>query len=193
MNADSGELAGATQEIVGGLSNGLTVDGVLVVVTNASARVFKPPSAKGAHKSWDDFLCYSASICKFEAHTSALVGLFGDGTAKAFSLPGLKEIVSVDVSNTLDLRRIAEAMITPTGFIFGWKGPSEVAALNIWGTHQDLYDPQHQSFAVTEPAQDTITRQAFQPRSSDSCETYDLEFAVDCRNYPCNTSRYGQA
>lgn len=111
---------------------------MLVVVTLSGARIFKPASAKGAHKSWDDVLCDQASVVQFEAHTYALLGLFGNGCAKMFSIPGLKEIASVDVSRYLDVRRLSEAIITPTGFIFGWIGPSELAMLNIWGAGQDL-------------------------------------------------------
>ncbi|KAL9128366.1 MAG: hypothetical protein Q9217_002945 [Psora testacea] len=138
INIDTGEPADATQEVVGSLRSGARINGVLLAVTSSSARLFKPPSAKGAHKSWDDIICYQAAVARFEAYTYAMVGLFGDGTAKAFSIPGLKEIASTDVSTILDMRRISEAIITPTGFIFGWTGPSEIAVLNVWGTGQDL-------------------------------------------------------
>ena len=77
-------------------------------------------------------------MVRFEGHTYCLVGLFGDGSAKAFSIPGLKEIASARVDNILDVRRFSEAIITPTGFIFGWTGPSEMAVLNVWGTGVDL-------------------------------------------------------
>ena len=138
INIDTGEPADAAQDVVGNLRSGIRINGVLLAVTNTGARIFKPPSAKGAHKSWDEFVCYKASVVKFEAHTYALVGLFGDGSAKAFSIPGLKQIASSDVSKILDVRRISEAIISPTGFIFGWTGPSEIAVLNVWGTGQDL-------------------------------------------------------
>lgn len=138
INSDTGETVEATPELVAGLRNGSRVNGVLVAVTQSGARIFKPAAAKGASKSWDECLCYRAAVIRFEAHTYALIGLFGDGCAKAFSLPGLKEIASTNISNTLDVRRLSEALITPTGLIFGWTGPSEVAALNVWGTGQDL-------------------------------------------------------
>ena len=138
INAETGEPAEATPEVVAGLRTGSRVNGVLLVVTQTGTRMFKPAAAKGAHKSWDEFLCYSAAVVRFEAHTYALLGLFGDGCAKAFSIPGLKEITSTSLSHTLDVRRFSEAIITPTGFIFGWTGPSEIAVLNVWGTGQDL-------------------------------------------------------
>ncbi len=138
VNADSGEPAEATPELVASLRGGNKVNGVLMVVTQTGARIFKPAAAKGAHKTWDEFLCYSATISRFEAHNYALIGLFGDGCAKAFSIPGLKQIASTSVSHILDIRRFSEAIIRPTGFIFGWTGPSEIAVLNVWGTGQDL-------------------------------------------------------
>jgi len=138
INSDTGETAGATTELVAGLRTGSRVNGVLVAVTQTGARIFKPAAAKGASKSWDDFLCYRAAVVRFEAHTYALLGLFGDGCAKAYSIPGLKEIASTNVSHILDVQRFSEALITPTGFVFGWTGPSEIVALNVWGTGQDL-------------------------------------------------------
>ena len=138
VNADSGEPAEATPELVASLRGGNKVNGVLLVVTQTGARIFKPAAAKGAHKTWDEFICYSAIIARFEAHNYALVGLFGDGCAKAFSIPGLKQIASTSVSHVLDIRRFSEAIITTTGFIFGWTGPSEIVVLNVWGTGQDL-------------------------------------------------------
>ena len=138
INTDSGDLAAATQDVVASLRSGARINGVVLAVTTTSARIFKPAVAKGANKSWDQFLCYQAAVVKFEAYTYALVGLFGDGCAKAFSIPGLKEIASTTVTHILDVRRFSEAIITPTGFVFGWTGPSEVAVLNVWGTGQDL-------------------------------------------------------
>ena len=138
INTDFGDLAAATQDIVASLRSGARISGVLLAVTPTGARIFKPAANKGANKSWDQTLCYQANVVKFEAYTFALVGLFGDGSAKAFSVPGLKEIASTNVSNILDVRRFSEAIITSTGFIFGWTGPSEIAVLNVWGIGQDL-------------------------------------------------------
>ena len=138
VNADSGESAEATPELVAGLRTGSRLNGVVIAVTSTGARIFKPAAAKGASKSWDEFLCYNATVVRFEAHTYALLGLFGDGTAKLFSIPSLREIASTNVSKILDLSRLSEAILTPTGFIFGWTGPSEIAVLNVWGSGQDL-------------------------------------------------------
>ncbi|KAL6721017.1 Lethal(2) giant larvae sro7 [Lecanora helva] len=138
IDADSGEPAEASPELVAGLRSGSRVNGVLVAITRSGARIFKPVAAKGASKSWDDFLCHRAAVVRFETHIYALLGLFGDGCAKIFSIPGLKEIGSTNVSHTLDAQRFAEAVITPAGFIFGWTGPSEIVGLNVWGSGQDL-------------------------------------------------------
>lgn len=138
IEADSGEPAGATQDVVARLRNGHKVNGVALVVTRSGVRIFKPASAKGAQKNWDEFICDSATVVKDLAMGYVLVGLFGDGCAKAYSIPALKQIASSSVSDFLDLRRFSEAVITPTGDIVGWAGPSEIATLNIWGTKADL-------------------------------------------------------
>lgn len=116
------------------------VNGVLLVVSQSGARIFKPTAAKGAHKTWDNVLCDSANVVRVEDRGYALVGLFGDGRARAYSVPGLKEIASADMSRYLDVKRFPEALITATGDVFGWSGPSEIAVLNVWGTGQQLYD-----------------------------------------------------
>ena len=138
MIADTGAPAYASQSAVANLRNGFKVNGVLLVTTQMGARVFKPASAKGAQKTWDEFLCDSATVVRCEGRGYALVGLFGDGCARAYSIPGLKEIAHVKVSHELDIQRFSEAIITSTGDIFGWTGPSEIAVLNVWGTGQDL-------------------------------------------------------
>ena len=138
MNADVGGLAEASQSAVASLRNGLRINGVLIAITRTGAKIFRPPAAKGAHKSWDNVFCEKCAVVRFEAHGYALIGLFGDGTAKAFSLPGLKEIASRTITDIADVRRFSEAIITPTGDIFAWIGPSELAVLNVWGTGQDM-------------------------------------------------------
>lgn len=65
------------------------------------------------------------------------MGIFGDGSTRAYSIPGLKEIGRVPLS-MLDKTRISSSMITPSGDIIGWAGPSELAMLNVWGTAQPL-------------------------------------------------------
>jgi syntaxin-binding protein 5 len=139
VNAETGTPASATQEAVASLRTGAQVNGVVIVVTQAAARVFKPASAKGANKAWDEYICYSAAVVRYQAYGHALLGLFGDGCAKIFSLPALKEIASGYVANVLDVRRFADAIITPTGDICGWTGPSEIAMINVWGAGDDLY------------------------------------------------------
>ncbi len=138
IDAESGDPADATQAVVASLRDGYKVNGVVLVTTHSGARIFKPVSAKGAHKIWDEFLCDTAAVVQYLALGYALVGLFGDGCARAYSIPGFKEIASSKVTDVLDARRFSEAVITPTGDIIGWTGPSEIAVLNVWGTQSDL-------------------------------------------------------
>lgn len=134
MYAETGRPAYASQSAVAGLRNGSKIKGVLLAVTASGARLFHPPTNKGAHKTWDQFLCDSAAVVRYEDVGYALLGLYGDGCARAYSIPALKEIGSVKVSDVMDVRRFSEAVITSTGDIFGWRGPAETVLINIFGT-----------------------------------------------------------
>ncbi len=138
INADTGAPAHASQSAVGGLSSGQKTNGVLVATTVSSVHIFKPASSKGAHKTFDEFMCDSATVARFEDRGYALVGLFGDGRTRAYSLPALKEVGNTKIDNKLEIRRFDDAIITSTGDIFGWTGPSEMALLNVWGAGMDL-------------------------------------------------------
>ncbi|KAI4238717.1 MAG: hypothetical protein LQ349_000899 [Xanthoria aureola] len=138
IDADLGDPAEATQSAVAGLREGRKVNGVVLVVTTLGVKMFRPPAAKGAHKTFDEVFCDSAAVVRYQAAGYALLGLFGDGTARIYSIPALKQLASANVSHILDVRRFAEAIVTPTGDIIGWTGPSEIALLNVWGTGSDL-------------------------------------------------------
>lgn len=150
INAETGAPAYATQAAVAGLKSGQRTNGVIVVVTTTSVHIFKPASSKGAQKTFDNFMCDAATVARFQDRGYALVGLFGDGRARAYTLPGLKEVGSAKVDDKLDIRRFDDSILTTTGDILGWTGPSEVALLNVWGagltsSHHAgdrLYNPQ---------------------------------------------------
>ncbi|KAI3402052.1 hypothetical protein diail_4026 [Diaporthe ilicicola] len=133
IQADSGQPAAATPEIMGGLRNGQHVNGVLVVATQNEARIFKPATSKGASKSFDDVLCDAAAIAEFELHGFALVATFGDGSVRAYSLPGLKEISKAPLP-MLDPTRCTSTIVASTGDVIGWAGPSELVIIPVWGT-----------------------------------------------------------
>ncbi|KAJ5188616.1 hypothetical protein N7472_007630 [Penicillium cf. griseofulvum] len=139
IDADSGGLALATPSAVGGLRTGAKINGVVIAVTASGCRIFKPPASKGAHKSWDDYLCDSAAVVKTEGRGYSLVGLFGDGQARAFSIPGLRDIGRTKIDHIADMRRLSESCITPTGNIMSWVGPSEIGMFNVWGSGNALY------------------------------------------------------
>ncbi|KAI0404101.1 lethal giant larvae like, C-terminal-domain-containing protein [Xylaria palmicola] len=134
---DTGKPAAATGYTVAGLREGRHVNGLLVVVTQTEARIFKPATAKGASKSFSDCLCSAAAVTEFELHGMALVGVFGDRTTRAFSLPGLKEIGNAPLP-MMDGSRISNALVTEDGEVICWTGPSELAVLQAWGTGQEL-------------------------------------------------------
>jgi hypothetical protein len=139
IDADSGGLALATPSVVGSLRSGAKVNGVVIAVTSGGCRIFKPPTSKGAHKAWEDYICDSAQVVKTEGRGYSLVGLFGDGNARAFSIPGLRDIGCTAINHIADMRRLSEACITPTGNIMVWAGPSELGLFNVWGAGNKLY------------------------------------------------------
>ena len=138
IHADSGRPAYASQSVVSSLRTGTKVNGVLLAVTVSGARIFKPATHKGASKTFDQILCDSAAVVRYADLGYALLGLFGDGYARGFSIPALKEIGAVKVDSVLDIRRFSEAIVTSTGDVFGWKGPAELALINVFGTGQKL-------------------------------------------------------
>ncbi|GMG30070.1 unnamed protein product [Aspergillus oryzae var. brunneus] len=139
INAETGDLALATPNAVGGLRNGVQVHGVVVAVTVSGCRIFKPATSKGAHKSWEDYLCDSAAVVKVEGRGYSLVGLFGDGNVRAFSIPGLKEMGCKEINYMADMKRLSESTICSNGTVLTWTGPSEVGLFNVWGAGTGLY------------------------------------------------------
>ncbi|KAI9772773.1 MAG: hypothetical protein M1839_002318 [Geoglossum umbratile] len=156
LNIETGAGTYASPVAVAGLREGVKVPGVLLAVTQTGVRMFKPASAKGAHKTWDEFLCESAAVAEAELEGGghALIGIFNDGFARAYSIPGLKEIGNARIKKIFDPERLAETIITGSGDILGWAGPSELALVNVWGAGKDLHQSQDRLFnpeALTPP------------------------------------------
>ncbi|KMP08033.1 hypothetical protein CIRG_07714 [Coccidioides immitis RMSCC 2394] len=119
INAENGQHALATQQAVSNLRSGYKVNGIVVAVSPSGCRMFKPSSSKGAHKSWDDFMCDSATVVR-RGDAYSLVGLFGDGKARAYSIPGLKEIASAPIDKILDVCKFATHVLRPRVDVLGW-------------------------------------------------------------------------
>ncbi|PNS21376.1 Lethal(2) giant larvae SRO7 [Sphaceloma murrayae] len=135
---DTGKAAHASQHAVGNLRNGFKVEGALIAVTPSEVRIFRPPTQKGAHKSFDNVFCDAAAVARFQDQGYALIGLFGDGSARAFSIPALKELGTARLNHIFDVRRFADASVTPSGDIIGWIGPSEIGLATVFGTGEPL-------------------------------------------------------
>jgi syntaxin-binding protein 5 len=133
MHIETGHPAFATQAAVAGLRNGTRVNGTLLVVTRSGARIFKPPTGKGASKSWDKVICQAAGVSHCEDKGYALVVLNSDGFACAYSIPALREIASVRMAKYIDPVRYNDAIVSPSGDILGWTGPAEAALINVFG------------------------------------------------------------
>lgn len=65
---------------------------------------------------------------------TALVGVFADGVARAFTIPGLKEVGEGGVLQVLDPGKLGEACISPDGSVVGWSGPAEIAVAGLFGS-----------------------------------------------------------
>lgn len=106
-------------------------------MTQKEIRIFRPASSKGASREFDDIFCDAASVAELELQGFAVVGVFGDRTARAFSIPGLKDLGKADLP-MVDITRSTSAVVTQTGDIFAWSGPSELAVIHVWGTGKSL-------------------------------------------------------
>ncbi|KAH0128062.1 snare-dependent exocytosis protein-like protein, partial [Aureobasidium melanogenum] len=62
VDAHTGRPASATPDTIANLRNGVKTDGVLVAVTTSEARIFRPATSKGAHKTFDSYSCDSAAV-----------------------------------------------------------------------------------------------------------------------------------
>jgi len=71
-------------------------------------------------------------VTEFELQGFAIVGVFGDRTTRAYSIPGLKELGRAPLP-MLEASRSTSSIVAKTGDIFGWTGPSELAILPVWG------------------------------------------------------------
>lgn len=137
VNVDNGQAAAATGYAVGGLKEGRQVNGVLVAVTQTELRIFKPATAKGASKSFDDQFCDAARVVELPRVGVAVVCVFDDTTTRAYSIPALKEVGRASLT-MLDKTRTISAVISKTGEIFGWRGPSEISVFPVFGSGRAL-------------------------------------------------------
>ncbi|KAM0717028.1 hypothetical protein Q7P37_006880 [Cladosporium fusiforme] len=139
INAETGRSAVATQTALASLRSGARTNGAIIAVAPTVVHITRPATSKGAHKSFDSFFCDAAGIVRYHDQGQALLTLTGDGFARVYSLPALKELCQpISLSSTLDVRRFSEARITPTGHIIAFTGPSELAVLSIFGAGKPL-------------------------------------------------------
>lgn len=142
INADTGRSAVATQEAVTSLRNGIRTNGAIIAVAPTNVHISRPATSKGAHKSFDSFFCDASGLIRYHDQSQALLTLSGDGFARIYSIPALKELTQpIPLNSTLDVRRFSDARITPTGHIIAFTGPSELAVLSIFGSGQPLANP----------------------------------------------------
>ncbi|KAK5995628.1 Sodium protection 2-like protein [Cladobotryum mycophilum] len=137
IEVETGRPAAATGSIVASLREGHQVHGAVVAVTQKEIRIFKPAHSKGASKDFDDAVCQAASVAELELQGYAIVAVFDDGTARAFSIPGLRDLGKAPLAMAAH-NRLPETVVTQTGDIFAWTGPSEMAVVHVWGIGKGL-------------------------------------------------------
>ncbi|RDA87369.1 hypothetical protein CP532_6984 [Ophiocordyceps camponoti-leonardi (nom. inval.)] len=137
IEAETGKPALATGPVVAALREGRTVDGALVAVSQNEIRVFRPAKSKGASRELGDVTCDAASVAELELQGFAVVGLLGDRTIRAFSLPALKDLGKAELP-MVDASQGPSSVVTRTGDVFAWTGPSELAVLHVWGAGREL-------------------------------------------------------
>lgn len=138
LNSDSGKRAYASQQAVAKLREGIKVPGTVLIVSKSEARIFKPPTAKGAHKSWDEFTCLSGTVAELDTYGICLSCVMNIGVVKSYSIPGLKEIGEVKLSGYFDKTRLRDTILTDSGYILGWTSQAECLLLHMWGKGQRL-------------------------------------------------------
>lgn len=195
INSDSGKRAYASQQVVANLREGIKVPGTVVAVTKSEARIFKPPTAKGAHKGWDEYSCLSAVVAELDTHGICLSCVMDTGVVKSFSIPGLKEIGEVRLSDYYDPSRLADTILLDSGYIFGWTSQAECMLLYMWGKGQRLLVLSSRKsisriWVANQNLQRPFTeRCALQPRSPSPDSSNDLKLSVDLWNTACHTRR----
>ncbi len=138
IDAETGDGAYASQAAMSKLRGGHKMNGVLVVASASGASILKPVTGKGPHKTWQDIRCFAAAVVKFEDRARCLLGVFGDGSVRAYSLPAFKELAVARIGGAIDASRLSEILIGDSGFVFAWTGPSEIVAFNVWGSGRGL-------------------------------------------------------
>lgn len=195
INSDSGKRAYASQQAVANLREGVKVPGTVVAVTKSEARIFKPPTAKGAHKGWDEYSCLSAVVAELDTHGICLSCVMDSGVVKSFSIPGLKEIGEVRLSDYYDPSRLADTILLDSGYIFGWTSQAECMLLYMWGKGQILsvLSPRKSISRIWITNQNLqrsfAERCTLQPRSPSPDSSNDLKLSVDLWNTACHTRR----
>lgn len=196
INAASGHSAVATQTAVASLRSGTRTQGAIVVVAPTAVHIARPATSKGAHKSFDSFFCDAAGLVSFHDKGQALLALTGDGFARPYSLPGLKELAPpIPLSAIFDVRRFSEARITPTGHIIAFTGPSELAVLSVFGTGQPLtYPPGQKLFnpAAPVPPRPTISNMQW-VTGTQYITPSDLDLLISGPNRPPSKRMLAQA
>jgi syntaxin-binding protein 5 len=133
LNSDSGRRTWATPQAVANLREGIKTPGVVVAVSISEAKIFKPPAARGAHKSWsDEAEATAAAVCELDNYGICLSVVNSLGMLCNYSLPGLKAI-----GEPINLR-LERAKVLESGHVLGYTAEHECALVYQWGRGEKL-------------------------------------------------------
>lgn len=137
LHSETGQRAWATPQAFASLRQGVKIPGILSVTTRSSTHLFRPPGARGAHRSFDKPLqCVAASVVELEEYGVVLCVVL-NSSLKAYTLPGLKSIpVEINLS-----RLSSPITILESGHILGWSGEHELELVYMFGKGAKLDDP----------------------------------------------------
>lgn len=94
VNAKTGELTIASNDMFQRLSTGIVIPGFIVTGSNRDIRVIKPPKTKLAHKVIDD-TCLRCGIVHVKTKGIVLASLVKTGFIKFSALPSLSDITDI--------------------------------------------------------------------------------------------------
>ncbi|KAA8913927.1 lethal giant larvae like, C-terminal-domain-containing protein [Sphaerosporella brunnea] len=140
LNSDSGRRTWASPQAVANLREGIKTPGVIVAVSTTETKIFKPPTTRGASKSWgDEATATAAAVCELENYGICLSVLTSAGLLQNYSLPGLKLIGDpISLRHVFDTARIDHAKVLESGHVLGFTAEHECALVYQWGTGERL-------------------------------------------------------
>lgn len=136
---ENGTPAIATHDQLMKLSDGLIIEGAVIVSGQKDIRIIIPGKAKSSHKLFNAYvlaagLSVVTTKTTYKTYASAVPVLLSNNTIKILSLPELKDITSFTLPFPLEPRFSHFSTVLPSGEILIRMTESRAAVVNISGT-----------------------------------------------------------